>query len=92
MLKEVLEFALGRRGNTHDRVDDLKSIMFPKMLSIGGQPLDKDNEVKWGKDGWKHNSTVNGQFKDRDGVGGIAGIWHSNKAGRAYLSLFFLCD
>ena len=87
MLKEVLEYALGRRGNTHERVDDLKSIMFPRVLNIGGEPLDKDIGVKWGKEGWRHNSLINLQSTQSDGVGGIAGIWHSNKAGTYYFYL-----
>ena len=82
MLQEVLELALGRRGYTHERVDDLKSILFPQMLKIDGRPLDQEDQDKWGKDGWKNYSNQNPKNTQNEGVGGIAGIWHSNKAGK----------
>lgn len=78
VLKEVLEVALGRRGFTHERVEDMRSILHPGYLEIGGKPLDFREQEKWGKDGWER---ARDSARDTDGVGGIAGIWHSNHAG-----------
>lgn len=71
--------ALGRRAFTHDRIQDVDSIMFPKILLIGGKPLDHSDKSLWGKEGWKHK---NSSQINQDGVGGVAGIWHSDKAGK----------
>jgi hypothetical protein len=89
VLQEVLELALGRRGYTHERVDDLKSILFPQILKIDGRPLDQEDQDRWGKGGWRDSSSQSTNNNQNEGVGGIAGIWHSEKAGKKSLSEIF---
>lgn len=79
--------ALGRRAFTHDRVQDINSIMFPKIIYIDGKPLDHHDNLLWGKDGWTpltHKKNI------QKGVGGVAGIWHSNNAGIIFILNFYL--
>ena len=81
VLREVLEMALGRRGFTHERTQHIDSIMFPRLLKINGKPLDFQENPKWGKQGWEGKTERGSTHSKEEGVGGIAGIWHSNKAG-----------
>jgi hypothetical protein len=81
VLKEVLNIALGRRAYTHERIEDIESVMFPKMLEIDGKPLDAPDKEFWGRSGWKQVTML----VPKDGVGGVAGIWHSNNAGNVCL-------
>ena len=76
MLKEVLNIAMGRKGYTHERLEQIEKIMFPNKIQIDGRAVDERVGPKWGEAGWSQ-----GKVKRKDGVGGIAGIWHSNNAG-----------
>lgn len=79
--------ALGRRAFTHNRIEDVDSIMFPKIIHIDGKPLNQLKNNQWRTKGWKE---LNNSKNSQDGVGGIAGIWHSDKAGNSYFQYFYL--